>query len=663
MARFGIENSLQNVSNPMSLVLSAAVAAIAPTLIGQTPPLPSPAPQESAFPQTAPLIGTVRWAYAFVRLPGEPGSGRQGLVPVTINGLEGVLPPKSRVIDGAWIRSAYWMKAWSKKLKQAGWSQTADKMMNLVVASGVLEGAAKDLPYDVLEGDVAILQGPGWAARYAAEFPEYPLAARLTEQVEKWALTVPDTRKPAEINELGALAIIAKYSKEGSPAQTQLRRKISGSLAWLESNARTPGEQLSAIEALNHCLAFAPAESKAAMVQMRDRLLEKVLATQSTENDLRTAPVPTKGLLALAGDRPAWEAWHLPALLTAASQQSSPANFRKAVQMLRTSHGLYSMASGEQNGLWQDGLAMGRYAASPWILARQGTESWPGFTHGEGQFMGSILDIIQTFGSIYTSEKGWTEPVDALILTDKGPITLLKQMRIPYEGIYDIDLVTPSGRTRMKGEPAAPIGVKPPVLTYDAAGIKIVVQPTFLQLPGRPLNPKGSFVLPGGIVKPALVGPEGFELPLDKGTILAGEVEFRGTAGGTRFTSTSTLSLAAPQRPSDWTLMGGPGWVGAEKLAGIASTGDDQQRELRGQAVSRPFASGLLTLSYRVEEGTKIYIEDAVTGTVLRSLQSLLKKDQKVILTLDVLAHPLIRIRLSDESRTGFAAVYGVTVQ
>lgn len=646
----------------MSLVLSAAMAAIAPTLIGQTPPLPSPAPLESAFPQTAPLIGTVRWAYAFVRLPDEPGSGRQGLVPVTINGLEGVLPPKSRTIDGAWIRSAYWLKVWSVKLRQNGWSQTADKMMNMVVASGIVEGPAKILPDGVTTGDVDLLQGAGWAARYAAEFPDYPQAAALAKQTEAWASTRASNRQKITPNELGSLAQMAKLAKEGSPIQAAFKQRISGNLAWLENDARTAGDQLAAIDAINHSLALAAPENKANLIQLRDRLVDKVLAVQSTENDLRAAPIPTKGLLALAGDRPAWEAWYLPALLTATSQQSSPANFRKAVQMLRTSHGLYSMASGEQNGLWQDGLAMGRYAATPWMLARQGADAWPGFTHGEGQFMGSILDIIQTFGSIYTSEKGWTEPVDALTLTEKGPITLLKQMRIPYEGIYDIDLVTPAGRTRLEGEPAAPIGVKPPVLTYDAQGIKIVAAPTFLQIPGRPLNPKGSFVLPGGIVKPAVIGPEGFELPLEKGMKLAGEVEFRGTAGGTRFTATSNLSLAAPNRQADWTLMGGPGWVGAEKLAGIAATGDENQRELRGQAVSRPFASGRLTLGFRLEEGTKIYIEDAVTGRSLRSLQSLVRSNQRVVLDLDSAKNPVIRIRISDESKKGFAAIYSISV-
>lgn len=646
----------------MSLVLSAAVAAIAPSLIGQTPPLPSPSPMKSAFPQTAPLIGTVRWAYSFVRLPGEPGSGRQGLIPVSIKGKDSVLPPGSQVLDGAWIRSAYWMKAWSVKLKQAGWSQNADKMMNMVVSSGILTGQPTELPNGMTAGDIDLLQGPGWAARYAKDFPDYPLSDELLLQTDGWAAGKSDNRTPLSINELGGLALMAAHSRKDGAIQKLLTRRVSGNLTWLETAARTPGDQLAAIEAINHALPFAPDENRINLIQMRDRLVDKVLAVQSAKDDARTAPIPTKGLLALAGDRPAWEAWHLTALLKAASQQSSPANFRKSVQMLRTMHGLYSMASGEQNGLWQDGLALGRYASTPWMLAQKGANAWPGFTHGEGQFMGTILDVIRTYGSIYTSEKGWTEPVDALVLTDKGPITLLKQMRIPYEGIYDMDHVTPTGTKRLPGEPAAPLGVRPPHLSHDSAGLKLVAQPTFLQIPGRPLNPQGSFVLPGGIVKQAIVGPEGFELPLAGLGSLDGPVEFRGTAGGTRFTAESYVSTKAPAKSRDWVLMGGPGWVGADKLPGIAATGDENQRDLRGQAVSRPFASGRVGLVYRAEEGTKIYVEDALTGTVIRSLQSRLKAEQRVVLNLDSKKHPVIRLRVSDQSRTGFAAVYAVTV-
>ena len=122
------------------------------------------------------------------------------------------------------------------------------------------------------------------------------------------------------------------------------------------------------------------------------------------------------------------------------------------------------------------------------------------------------------------------------------------------------------------------------------------------------------------------------------------------------------LSAAAPAGSSDWSLVGGAAHLGFGAVEGIAGTGSEQAKEYRGEARSRAFARGRLTLDYKAGPGCQVRIEDAQTGTALRSLQS---GGGRSAITLDFSRSPslLLRIRAIDQSERGFAAVYAVSVK
>lgn len=640
-------------------MISAAL--VAPLALGQVPPLPSPHPDLSAFPQTAPLLSTLRWSYSLGRAEGEPGAGRSGLIAVTLNGIEGALPPGTSKVDGAMIRAAFGLKAWGESLRQTAWIQAGDRIMNLAAASGILDGSGAIPPSGVHFGAPETLQGVGYAALYASRFPASPSAGLIKKQADSWIASRLEGRAPLSIDELGSLTLASQLWPADSPSRARLASLLITTGRRLSSEARTLGEQLALAQALLDGRPLVAKDQKADLDSLASELLAPGLASQLTENDERTFPLPTKGFFSVSAPRPPWEAWHVSTILQAASTDATPDRFRRGVQMLRGLMGLVSQPTGTENGLWHDDLFQGRLAPTPWMLVQQGSRSWPGFALAEGQFMTSLYHIHQRHGSIFQSSRGWREPVEALVLTKGGPISLLRQQPAPYSGAFILVETNGEQRVENRSGPAMPLAVRPLRLEYDAQGLKVVAAPTFVQTPNRPLNPSGVFAFPSGRKVTAKLGDLGFEARVGRSD-LAGQITFSGSAGGSPLAASGMFSLEAPSRQTDWTLIGGAALLGFDGVDGVAGTGSQTGRLFKGEAVSRPFLRGLLSLEFTAGPGCAVRVEDALSGALLRSLQSGAPRSR---ITLDLSRSPsqLIRLKLVDRSERGFAAVHSISLK
>lgn len=643
----------------MSLMISGALAVS--FALGQVPPLPSPHPDLSAFPQTAPLLSTLRWSYSLGRTEGEPGTGRSGLTSVTINGIEGALPPGTTKVDGAMIRAAYGLKAWGEDLRQTSWIQAADRIMNLAAASGIINGDKALPPSGVQFGAPETLQGVGYAVLYAARFPASPASSRLREQTESWISAKLDGRAPLSIDELGSITLASQVWPTDSSSRARLRDLLLPTGRRLFREARSLGEQLALAQALLDGRHLLPRDQQPELDSLASNLLAPGLESQLTQNDERTYPLPTKGFFSLTGPRQPLEAWHVSTVLQAGSLDATPERFRKGVSMLRGLMGLVSQPTGTENGLWHDDLFQGRLAPTPWMLVQQGAKSWPGFALAEGQFMTSLYHIHRRHGSIFQSSRGWREPVEALLLTKDGPISLLRQQPAPYSGAFILVETTGDQRVENRSGPAMPLAVRPLTLAYDSQGLKVIAAPAFIQTPNRPLNPSGVFAFPNGRRVTATLGDLGFEARVGRSD-LAGQIKFGGSAGGSSLAASGMFALEAPSRQADWTLIGGAAFLGFDGVEGVAGTGSQTSRQFKGEALSRPFLRGVLALDYSAGPGCSIRVEDAMTGILLRSLQSGAPRSR---ITLDLSRNPsqLIRLRLVDRSERGFAAVHSISLK
>lgn len=580
---------------------------------------------------------------------------------VTLNGVEGALPPGTSKVDGALLRAAFGLKAWGEDLRQTSWIQGADRIMSLAAVSEIIDGGRTAPPKGVRFGSPEILQGVGYAALFAALYPSSPSSAILTRQTDAWTTARLESRAPLTIDELGCLSLASQIWAEDSPKRSRLSALLLPTGRRLMNEARTLGNQLALAQALLDGRSLLSSEDQPRLDALVSELLQPGLSAQLTEDDERTFPLPTRGFFSMSGPRLPWEAWHVSTILQAGAQDASPDRFRKGVEMLRGLMGLVSQPTGTENGLWHDDLFQGRMAPTPWMLVQQGAKAWPGFALAEGQFMTSLYHIHRRHGSIYQSRRGWREPVEALLLAKDGPISLLRQQPAPYSGAFALVETNGCQRVMIAQGPAQPLAVRPLRLAYDAQGLKVIAAPTFVQTPNRPLNPSGSFTFADGRKAKAELGELGFEARVSRDDLSRGAVSFAGSAGGAALASTGRFDVSAPSKRSDWTLIGGSAFLGFDAIEGTAGTGSKQAPQYRGEALSRPFLRGRLVIEFTAGSGCSLRLEDAMTGAVLRGLQSGAPMS-RVTLDYSGSSSRLLRIRLVDRSDKAYAALHSISL-
>lgn len=623
---------------------------------------PSAEPPD-AWPLATPLVFSTRPVYSF--FPDTASTSRtSSFRQIDWQGAPIGIPPGTRQLDAWWIRAAYGMRVWGKRLRQQAWVEKADQMMNLVTASSLLmqkgpsEGPAG---LTIIRGDRGF--GVVFACIYAGEQRDYSGREKLLAQLSAWVKETLERGTPLSPSEVSGLISFRIWFPQDPSASLITDQVISGGLAGFASSKDKRPEQLldeaGAWRLAGLTSAMPGAGAKAA------ELVQLALAKQITSRDLDSAPFSSFGFIDDPSPRPAYEAWHAFTVMDIAADQPDGSLFRRGVAMLRGCMALLHTPANTGQGFEYGRLPLGRMGGPPWDLAKNQEDSAPGFTLGEGQLMTTLYFASQRFGSVYTSRHGWMAALDGIRLDTVRPdgsgaaINLLRLNRSPYQGPFEIEHVLPGRRIKL-GPPESPLAIRDISLRQDAAGLRVVAKPAFQQTGERRLHPVGRFIFGDGSVAVAKLGDEGFEAPVDR-RLLRAPVRFAGVAGSQPMAAGPVQLRAWLPAADEW-----KGWLGS---AGEAPTGGiirttDQGR---GAFMSPRF---LITSRYlafetlRLDPGCSVDLTDAESGQVFESLAAPWPSRSPARRTkwdLAKLQGRMAVMRLNDRTKAGQTAIRLVT--
>lgn len=185
-----------------------------------------------------------------------------------------------------------------------------------------------------------------------------------------------------------------------------------------------------------------------------------------------------------------------------------------------------------------------------------------GFDWGEGSGLTAMAELLDEFGGAYVDDRtGWAVGIDGVAVADpQGDKVLapLWEMAVPYTGPVRVDVVYRSGKRRNNVLAEPPHSVRTITARLDQDRLLLVAVPSFSLPDVTRVALSGAFQTADGKQFQATLGPLGFQASVERASVSAGPVTFKGKVGDEAIESRPQRVWIDPTFDfSDWRM---PGW-------------------------------------------------------------------------------------------------------
>lgn len=545
-------------------------------------------------------------------------------------------PVSSRVTPlGDLARFAWGLRWWGDHLQQGAWTRNADEVMSLVVSAPAHATAFNTSSGEWTESEGASDTAAIWALRYAVAF-DSPHEDRIITFVK------------GEVARAGQGQATIEYRV--------LAREWSA--AFPESSVALPQISMSSANSLELRALLANDLSHMVPTALAGRLLESILLRQAVWQPTTVTGTEVFGAIPEDHQLSVEQAEWAPDLLEAAVRIGDEALARRALAAVRAPLALFHHQTYGASGMWLP-QTLGLNKTAEWFDGGSFGPEAP-VAEGSGRILASLAWVLHRFGSIYTSEEGWTIGIDGLELAADGTAcSAFSRNPLSFQSVFPYtSLDARTGAREDHSDPAPALAMHDLRLALDSEGVQVVAVPGFVARSSDQLS--GSFNFDGERVGASL-SAFGFSARPPIGWS-GGRVRFQGAFKGALLdTRAAFLSIGVPpidkSWPRGWRRMQGLALVQRPSLDRL-STADDgaghRDNTLTGTIESASFLNQGTAIRVSVDTGgdlrVRLEVIDVRLGVPIATLASATGSQT---IDLSEWKGSTLRIRLVDESRTG----------
>ncbi len=560
-----------------------------------------------------------------------------------IDGMK-VRAPKSKSPTSAadLARFAWGLRWWGDYLQQGAWTNNANEVMNLV-ATATQGRTSFDTSNGTWVGGVAGEVGAAiWANRYITVFE----TATESEYVDFVSATA--TRVLNRPSTIEAHVFLRELAASNPSAEVML-----------------PDVNIADAKTLMDRALLANEFARLAPRALGGRLLEDVFLRQAIWQPPTVAGTEVFGAIRdehqLTIDQALWA----PVLLEAAVRVGDAALAKRAVAALRAPLALFNHQTYGASGIWLP-RSLGLHRAAAWFDAGTFGPEAP-IAEGSGRILASLAWVTHKFGSVYTSEEGWTIGIDAIEVDENGGFcSAFSHNPLAFQSVFPFLHVDDSKNARTElTDPVPATALRDVRLALDEGGPYVVALTGYVVVGNQ--APTGLFDFGGEKVAAAVFARGiGARPPIGWS---GGPVTFNGSTSGRHLAfATQYLNIGPPPVTEAWPR----GWRRLLGLRDIAwrrserlSTADDgkggKSDVLQGQIESQSFLNPGLALRMRVRasnSNVRVEVIDVSMGVPIAAVSS--PPNEQVTVDLRELRGATLRLRLVDESTSGSIEVWDI---